>query len=80
MIQRATGDIATRRELEVTWTHERAGKSISGGFLFRYRRFNVDLKKSLLGIKIMISPPIIQIRCFSGYTRNQMYKKTSGSM
>jgi hypothetical protein len=29
---------ATPRELEVTWTHHRARKSVSGGFVFRYRR------------------------------------------
>jgi hypothetical protein len=29
---------ATHRELEVTWRHDKAGKSGSGGFQYRYRR------------------------------------------
>jgi hypothetical protein len=36
----ATGNTATRRELEATWTHEGARKLGSGGFLYRYKRYS----------------------------------------
>jgi hypothetical protein len=40
----AESDTASRRELEVTWRHERARKSDSGGFLYRYKRLRSKLQ------------------------------------
>jgi hypothetical protein len=36
--ERPESDARSARQIVMTWTHENAGKSCSGGFLFRDRR------------------------------------------